>query len=157
MLNTPLRFAFIKAGWHSDIVDRSLDGFRSRLSALGRTAEITVVDVPGAFEMPLKAQALSRTGRFDAIICTAFVVDGGIYRHEFVAQAVVSGLMQVQLETGTPVLSVSLTPHNFQPTEEHRNFFREHFVTKGAEAADAAISIAGEQTERDMIPARRSA
>ena len=63
------------------------------------------------------------------------VVDGGIYRHEFVAQSVVSGLMQVQLETEVPVFSVSLTPHHFHAGSEHHTFFYEHFVHKGQEAA----------------------
>jgi 6,7-dimethyl-8-ribityllumazine synthase len=70
----------------------------------------------------------------------ALVVDGGIYRHEFVAQAVVTGLMEAGLKTGVLVLSVSLTPHHFQPTAEHQTFFADHFVKKGAEAADAAIA-----------------
>ena len=63
------------------------------------------------------------------------MVDGGIYRHEFVAQSVVSGLMQVQLETEVPVFSVSLTPHHFHAGSEHHTFFYEHFVHKGQEAA----------------------
>ena len=63
------------------------------------------------------------------------MVDGGIYRHEFVAQAVIEGLMQVQLETDVPVFSAVLTPHHFHAGEEHQTFFREHFLVKGAEAA----------------------
>jgi 6,7-dimethyl-8-ribityllumazine synthase len=53
------------------------------------------------------------------------------------AQAVINGLTQVQLETGTPVLSTVLTPHQFHSGEEHIKFFREHFVVKGVEAATA--------------------
>jgi 6,7-dimethyl-8-ribityllumazine synthase len=48
---------------------------------------------------------------------------------------VVSGLMQVQLETEVPVFSVSLTPHHFHAGEEHQKFFFEHFLHKGQEAA----------------------
>ena len=104
--------------------------------------EITAYDVPGAFEMPLLAQRLGASGQFDAIVAAALVVDGGIYRHEFVADAVVTGLMQAQLSTGIPTFSVSLTPHHFQPTDEHRGFFRAHFIKKGAEAAHAVRMIA---------------
>ena len=68
-------------------------------------------------------------------------MDGGIYRHDFVAQAVVSGLMRVSLDTDVPVLSVSLTPHHFQPTEHHIAVFTRHFVEKGREAAQAALLI----------------
>ena len=72
----------------------------------------------------------------------ALVVDGGIYRHDFVAAAVVQGLMQAGLETGVPVLSVSLTPHHYQETDHHTAIFRDHFVQKGREAAHAALAIA---------------
>lgn len=137
------KFAFIKAQWHADIVDQSLVGFRQQLDVLGISAEIAVFDVPGAFEMPLLAQKLAETGDYDAIAAAALVVDGGIYRHDFVAQAVVSGLMEVGLKTGVPVLSLSLTPHHFQPSEEHHGFFREHFIKKGREAAEAAVQISG--------------
>lgn len=61
--------------------------------------------------------------------------------HYFVAQAVVSGLMDVGLRTNTPILSVSLTPHHFQPSAEHHAFFTEHFLKKGREAADAALQV----------------
>ncbi|HXH33584.1 MAG TPA: 6,7-dimethyl-8-ribityllumazine synthase [Plantibacter sp.] len=131
------RIAFLKAQWHADIVDRALDGFRAEVERSGSGWEITVFDVPGAYELPLLAQTLGSTGRFDAIVAAALVVDGGIYRHDFVADAVVSGLMQAQLTTGVPTFSVSLTPHQFQPTDEHIGFFREHFVRKGAESARA--------------------
>lgn len=141
MADTP-RFAFLKARWHADIVDRAHDGFLSRLASTHPEATVDTFEVPGAFELPLLAQRLATSGRYDAIAAAAFVVDGGTYRHDFVAQAVVSGLMQVQLKTGIPVLSVSLTPHNFQPNETHTRFFRDHFIEKGREAAEAAISVA---------------
>jgi 6,7-dimethyl-8-ribityllumazine synthase len=75
------------------------------------------------------------------VAAAALVVDGGIYRHDFVAQAVVNGLMRVALDTGVPVLSVALTPHHFQPTEHHVGVFAKHFVEKGREAAQAALMI----------------
>ena len=69
------------------------------------------------------------------------MVDGGIYRHDFVAGAVVDGLMRAALDTGVPVLSISLTPHQFQDTDHHRAIFQAHFVEKGHEAARAALMI----------------
>lgn len=135
-LTTP-RFAFIKANWHADIVDRALEGFLQLIPA----EQVDVLDVPGAFEMPLMARDLAVTGRYAAVACAAFVVDGGIYRHDFVAQAVVDGLMRAGLDTGVPVLSVSLTPHQYQETEHHNAIYRAHFVQKGREAANAALKI----------------
>ncbi|WP_010396943.1 6,7-dimethyl-8-ribityllumazine synthase [Paracoccus sp. TRP] len=137
-----LKIAFIKARWHADIVDQALIGFRQDMQQSDRETEIVTYDVPGAFEMPLLAKKLGQSGDFDAIVAAALVVDGGIYRHDFVAQAVVSGLMQAQMETGIPTFSVSLTPHNFQPSAEHHGFFHAHFVKKGAEAAQAVRQIA---------------
>lgn len=144
----PLRFAFLKARWHAGIVDQAHAGFVARMEELAPEARVDSYDVPGAFELPFLAQRLARTGCFDAIAAAAFVVDGGIYRHDFVAQAVVSGLMDVQLATDVPVLSVSLTPHDFQPSKEHEAFFKAHFIVKGREAADAAYRVAS----RSLVP-----
>ncbi len=134
---THTRYAFIKANWHSYIVDRALDGFQELIPA----EQVDVFDVPGAFEMPLLARDLAQTGRYDAVACAAFVVDGGIYRHDFVAKAVVDGLMRAGLDTGIPVLSVSLTPHQYQETAHHNAIYRAHFIEKGREAAQAALKI----------------
>ncbi|SDW69541.1 6,7-dimethyl-8-ribityllumazine synthase [Litoreibacter albidus] len=134
---TPTRYAFVKANWHSDIVDRALEGFCELIPA----SQVDVFDVPGAFEMPLLARDLASTGNYAAVACAALVVDGGIYRHDFVAQAVVDGLMRAGLDSGVPVLSVSLTPHHFQETPHHMAIYSEHFVTKGREAAQAALMI----------------
>lgn len=134
---TPARYAFVKANWHADIVDRALDGFSELIPA----DQIDVFDVPGAFEMPLLARDLAASGRYAAVAAAAFVVDGGIYRHDFVAQAVVDGLMRAGMDTGVPVLSVSLTPHQYQETDHHNRIFQEHFVEKGREAAKAALAI----------------
>lgn len=137
-----LKIAFIKARWHAEIVDQALIGFEQDMKDEDCPCELASFDVPGAFEMPLLAKRLGETGEYDGIVCAALVVDGGIYRHDFVAQAVVSGLMEAQLQTGVPTFSVSLTPHNFQPCEEHISFFRTHFVKKGAEAAKAVRMVA---------------
>jgi len=134
-----LKIAFIKARWHADIVDAALTGFEAEMDRTDQTVQITPFDVPGAFEMPLLAKRLGASSAFDAIVCAALVVDGGIYRHDFVASAVVDGLMQAQLQTGVPTFSVSLTPHHFQPTAAHTAFFKDHFVGKGAEAAQAVL------------------
>ena len=133
----PTRFAFVKANWHSEIVDKALEGF---LELVPRDS-VDVFDVPGAFELPLTARDLAMTKKYAAVVAAAFVVDGGIYRHEFVASAVVDGLMRAGLDTGIPVLSVSLTPHHYQETEHHRKIYTSHFVEKGREAAKAALMI----------------
>ena len=135
------RIAFIKARWHAEIVDQAHNGFMAEAATLLPNATIDAFEVPGAFEMPLVAKKLAKTGRYDAIVAAALVVDGGIYRHDFVAGAVVTGLMNVGLETGVPCFSVSLTPHNFQPVDSLVGYYTAHFVKKGAEAAHAVQQI----------------
>ena len=139
-LPADLRFAFVEASWHADIVHQARDAFFAEMARGGVAPErIDVFDVPGAFEIPLHAQKLARSGRYAAVIGSALVVDGGIYRHDFVAGTVVQALMQVQLDTGVPVISAVLAPHHFHEHAEHRKYFLRHFAVKGTEAAQACL------------------
>jgi 6,7-dimethyl-8-ribityllumazine synthase len=132
------RIAFVQSCWHKEIVDRCRDAFTAEIAKLGfARSAIDFFEVPGAFEIPLQAKLLAKSGRFAAIVASGLVADGGIYCHEFIAEAVISGLMRVQLDTEVPVISAVLTPQRFHAHEEHQRFFREHFLVKGAEAAEA--------------------
>jgi 6,7-dimethyl-8-ribityllumazine synthase len=134
------RIAFVEAQWHADIVHQARDAFLAEMGRLGVPADtIDVFDVPGAFEIPLHAKRLANSGKYAAIVGCALVVDGGIYRHEFVATTVVNSLMALQLETGVPILSAVLTPHHFHEHAEHRKYFHRHFAVKGTEAAEACV------------------
>ena len=107
----PLRVAVVAASWHRDIVASATAAIRAEFDRSPSPPErVDQFDVPGAF-----------------------------YRHEFVAAAVIDGLMRVQLDTDVPVLSAVLTPRDFHEHEEHQRFFREHFVKKGTEAARACL------------------
>ena len=139
------RIAFIQARWHAEIVDACRVSFletlrRDRPGAFA----VDVYDVPGAFEIPLLARRLVRAGTYRAVVAAAFVVDGGIYRHDFVAQSVISGLMQAQMEADLPVLSAVLTPHRFHESAEHQAFFLDHFRLKGREVAAACLAVTAE-------------
>lgn len=132
-----VRVAFVQSCWHRNIVDRSRDGF---IGEVGERADVEIFEVPGAFELPLHVRCLAETGRFDAVVAAGLVVDGGIYRHEFVADAVIGGLMQVQLETGVPVFTCVLTPQQFHEHEQHISFFEQHMVDKGREVAATCLA-----------------
>jgi 6,7-dimethyl-8-ribityllumazine synthase len=148
------RIAVIAAGWHADTVGRAVESLLAELQRLGHPPDrVDRFEVPGAFEIPLLAQKIARGGRHAAVIGCAFVVDGGIYRHEFVASAVIDGLMRVQLDSGVPVLSAVLTPQAFHEHEEHRRFFAEHFVKKGAEAARACLGALAALRQVDALAA----
>ncbi len=77
-MGSPLKIAFIKASWHADIVDQALTGFTADMDTSGTPYTIDTISVPGAYEMPLQAQRLAKSGKFDAIVAAALVVDGGI-------------------------------------------------------------------------------
>lgn len=136
------RIAFVQANWHKDIVAQGRESFLEAFAAGGGAKErVDIFDVPGSYEIPLQAKLLAKTGDYAAIVAAGFVVDGGIYRHEFVARAVLNGLMKVQLETEVPIISMVLTPQQFHGHSEHVRFFREHFKIKGTEAAEALIGV----------------
>jgi len=138
------RIAFIQAEWHKDLLEHAREGFLRRMDEVGVPRDaIDCFEVPGAFEIPLLARRLAAHGNHAAIVCSALVVDGGIYRHEFVAQTVVDALMRVQLETDTPVFSMVLTPHNFRSEAPVHAFFARHLVAKGEEVADACVRMMG--------------
>ena len=149
------RIAFVQSCWHRDIVDESRTAFLTTLEQRGfQRSQIDLFEVPGAFEIPLHAKLLAKSGRYAAIVAAGFVVDGGIYRHEFVAASVIDALMRVQLDTEVPILSLVLTPQRFHEHDEHRHFFRDHFVIKGREAAHAcAATLAGLRALNDSVAA----
>lgn len=136
------RIAFVRSSWHEDLLEHAWRAFADTMTEAGwPAASIDLVTVPGAFEIPLRCRLLAESGRYGAVVASALVVDGGIYRHEFVANAVLNGLMTVQLETRVPVLSAVLTPHHFHEHAEHRGFFAEHMAVKGAEVARACAAV----------------
>lgn len=147
------RVAVICASWHQDIVHQARDAALAEFARSGLPAgQVEQFEVPGAFEIPLLAQRLAKSGAYDAIVACALVVNGGIYRHEFVTTAVIDGLMRVQLDTDVPVMSAVLTPRDFHEHEDHLQFFRAHFVKKGTEVARACLATMAQL--RALEPAR---
>lgn len=140
------KVAFVQACWHRDIVDELRDSFQQEFSRLS-DKEIIFHEVPGAFEIPLLIKSLAASNKYAAVVAAGLVVDGGIYRHDFVATAVIDGLMQTQLDTGLPVFSAVLTPHHFHSSEEHHTFFKNHFVIKGQEVAHACSQTLDSHTK----------
>ena len=132
------RIAFVQSCWHDDIVNQLRDSFSQEIGEIFQ-ADIEYFEVPGAFEIPLHTKLLAESGNFHAVVAAGLVVDGGIYRHEFVASAVIDGLMRVQLDSKVPVFSAVLTPQDFL-SDGQPEFFKQHFVTKGKEAAQACAT-----------------
>jgi len=114
--------------------------FAQKLATQGITEnQIDLFEVPGSLEIPLQTKLLAESGNYDIVVACGLVVDGGIYRHDFVAATVIDAMMRVQLDTNVPVLSVVLTPKEFHESKEHHDFFYDHFVKKGEEAGNACL------------------
>jgi 6,7-dimethyl-8-ribityllumazine synthase len=135
----PQRVAFVQSSWHREVVEECRIAFLAEM-ATRHISNIDVFEVPGSFEIPLHAQILAKTRRYTAIVAAGLVVDGGIYRHEFVADTVIKALMDVQLRTEVPVFSAVLTPQQFHESAAHFEFFRKHFAIKGIEVAEACAN-----------------
>jgi 6,7-dimethyl-8-ribityllumazine synthase len=151
----PQRVAFVQSAWHRDVVAECRVAFLAEIEArhIPRSA-VDTFEVPGSFEIPLHAQILAKTRRYTAIVAAGLVVDGGIYRHEFVADTVIKALMDVQLRTEVPVFSAVLTPQQFHESHVHYDFFRKHFAIKGIEVAEAcAITLHGLERLRGQVAA----
>ena len=99
--------------------------------------QVDVFEVPGAFEIPLRVKQLAETEEYAGIVAAGLVVDGGIYRHEFVATAVIDGLMRAQMDTGTPVFFCCFKRHMIFFQMVSQNSFLSIFFTKGIEVAQA--------------------
>ena len=137
----PQRVAFVQSSWHREVVEECRIAFLDEIEARNiDRARVDMFEVPGSFEIPLHAQILAKTRRYTAIVAAGLVVDGGIYRHEFVADTVIKALMDVQLRTEVPVFSAVLTPQQFHESAAHLDFFRKHFVIKGVEVAEACAN-----------------
>ncbi|PYN98084.1 MAG: 6,7-dimethyl-8-ribityllumazine synthase [Candidatus Rokuibacteriota bacterium] len=136
------KIAYVQAAWHADITAHCKDAFTAELAARGYDRRcIDFFSAPGSLEIPLMAKKLAKTGKYAAVCASGLVVDGGIYRHEFVAQAVLHGIVQTSLETEVPILSAVLTPHHFHEHAAHEEFFKQHMLIKGKGLAEACLAI----------------
>lgn len=139
-----LRVAVVAARWHETVMDALVAGALAACADAGARAEL--VRVPGAFELPVVAQACARAG-YDAVVALGVVIRGGTPHFDFVCDAATSGLTRVALDTGVPVGFGVLTCD----TEEQaldRAGLPGSSEDKGREAAEAAMATA--VTLRDL-------
>jgi 6,7-dimethyl-8-ribityllumazine synthase len=134
---TGMRFAIAVARFNRDITDALLDGARRTLDKFG-AARVDVVWVPGAFELPVVARRLARTGWADAVICIGAVVRGDTPHFDYVAGECAAGITRVSLDTGVPVIFGVLTVDTREQAIERIGGKEGH---KGEEAAAGAIEM----------------
>jgi len=134
------RFAIIVSRFNADVTDGLLTGARAALAEAGvRDDDVTLVRVPGAFELPVTAGRLAGTGRFDAIICLGCVIKGDTMHFEYISAAASQGIMNVSTTSGVPVAFGMLTALD---DEQARVRSASGPDNKGREAALAAIEMA---------------
>jgi 6,7-dimethyl-8-ribityllumazine synthase len=135
-----LRIAIVASRWNDLIVSRLISGARDALIRLGAQQDnLTLVRVPGSFEIPLAARKLAESGRYDAIICLGAVIRGETPHFDYLAGEVTSGMAAVSRETGVPVAYGIITA---ETVEQAVNRAGVKSGNKGFEAAMAAIEMA---------------
>ena len=133
------RFAIVVARWNSEITEGLLKG---AIRALGRHGvpenEITVVRVPGAFELPLAAQKVAESGNYSAVICLGCVIRGGTPHFEYVCSECTRGIGEVALQSGLPIAFGVLTTDDLQQALDRSGDNEEN---KGEEAALTVLEM----------------
>lgn len=135
-----LRVVVVAARYNEALVDQLLAGARMAWRAAGGDADsLRVERVPGAFELPLAAQALANAGKCDAVVALGCVIRGDTAHFDFVAGECARGLQQVMLATGVPVAFGVLTTENLAQAQERAAPGAQN---KGAEALHTALAMA---------------
>ena len=130
-------FAIVASKYNSQFVDAMLRGARAELKRAGATVQI--VRVPGAYEIPVVAARLARSGKFAGIICLGVILRGETTHAAHIGEAVSRALMEIQLASGVPVIHEVLLLENVRQAEA-RCLDRKH--NRGREAAQTALEMA---------------
>ena len=134
------RFAIVVSRFNDFITEKLLSGAVDALVRTGTAAEdVHVVKVPGAFEIPLMAQKLVRTGRYHALICLGAVIRGATPHFDYVSAEVSKGVAQVGLDAGIPVIFGVVTTDSVEQAIERAGA---KAGNKGWSAAMAAVEMA---------------
>ncbi len=133
-----LRAAVVRARFNAEVVDGLASGAEAALTEMG-VRHVVVVDVPGAFELPLAAKAAAASGRFDAIVALGALIRGDTDHYEYIARTAAAGLQRAALDTGVPVAFGVLTVTKARQALARS---RPGPDNKGAEAARAAVAMA---------------
>ncbi len=133
------RFALVVGRFNSFITERLLQGALDALKRSGAVEEgMTVVRVPGAWEIPLTVKALAKTGKYDAVICLGAVIRGDTPHFDYVAGQSASGLAALALETGLPIVNGILTTNTVEQAIDRAGA---KSGNKGFDAAMTAIEM----------------
>ena len=134
------RFAIVVSRFNEDVTKGLLRGAQAALEEASVAADaVTVVRVPGAYELPFASLKLAQSGSYDAVIALGCLIKGDTMHFEYIADAASHGLMQVSLQTGVPVAFGLLTTLTEEQAVERS---QDGPGNKGREAAEAAVRMA---------------
>ena len=137
---TGYRFAIVVSRFNEEITEGLLRGARELFAEKSVSDEdVTIVRVPGAFEIPIAAQRLAESGDFDAIVCLGCLIKGDTMHFEYIAQAASNGITQAAAVTGVPMAFGVLTTMTEEQAIERSS---DGPGNKGREAAAAAVDMA---------------
>jgi 6,7-dimethyl-8-ribityllumazine synthase len=135
-----LRFAIVVSRFNDFVTNRLEAGAVEALKTSGvRVENISVVKVPGAFEIPFAAKRAAREGKFDAVVCLGCLIRGATPHFEYIAAAASQGIMAASVDTGVPMTFGVLTTNSVEEAMERAI---DGPSNKGWEAAMAAIEMA---------------
>ena len=144
-LSQDVRVGVVAARFNAKLVDELLSGCLRRLEQLGIDAgRVEVWRVPGAFELPVAAQAVARTGRVWAVICLGAVVRGDTPHFDYVAGEAAQGIQRVSLSEHLPIIFGVLTTNNEEQAWERAGGKHGHAGERAAEAAVEMIAVMGD-------------
>ncbi len=130
------RVAIVVSRWNDHITNQLLDGAKEACISMGLTSDqIHIVWCPGAFEIPLSAKMVLKTGKYDGLIALGAIIRGSTPHFEYVSKAATDGILQVMLELETPISFGVLTVENEQQALERAS------VDRGNKGAEAAITL----------------
>jgi 6,7-dimethyl-8-ribityllumazine synthase len=133
------RIAIVVSRFNADVTNGLLTGARATLAEHGiNVSDRDVYPAPGAFEIPLIAQTIGRTGKYDGVICLGCVIKGDTAHFEYISQAASTGLMAASLATGVPLTFGILTTYT---DEQAIVRSRDDAHNKGHEAALACLEV----------------
>ncbi len=133
------KIGIVLARFNSFIAERLLEGALDTLIRSGTSDDdIEVARVPGAYEIPLVALKMARSGRYDAIICLGAVIRGATPHFDFVANEAAKGIAQASLDTGVPIIFGVLTTDTIEQAIERAG---SKAGNKGSECASAAVEM----------------
>jgi 6,7-dimethyl-8-ribityllumazine synthase len=132
--------AIISSRWNDFVGSRLVSGAIDALERLGASSEaITIVKVPGSFELPMVARRVAQKGDYDALICLGVIIRGETSHNEHIAAEVFKGIAQISLETNLPITLGVVTAENLEQAIDRAGA---KSGNKGFEAAVAAVELA---------------